>query len=185
MAVSLGDFLLSFQYEINPPGQNIYPNMSDDESLQRLIDAFWSLRLSGLDFLAGFTCDNNGNILPQASGNTPPGIVNYIPVGWFEDGTSGDIGREIVQAILLFAHLKVLIAVMENANTSTTYRAGPVESSVSKSSSVYQAALRALMSQIDIVLTRLSDLGSTNVMVLDAVIDSTCNLATGTQWWIR
>ena len=185
MAVDLGDFLLSFQYEINPPGQNLYPSMTEDESLQRLIDAFWSLRLSGLDFLASFTCDDNGLISPQTTGNTPPGLQNYIPVAWFEDGTSGDIGREIVQAILLFAHLKVLVTVMENANTSTTYRAGSVESSVSKSSSIYQAALKTVMSQIDIVLTRLSDLGSTNVMVLDAVIDNTVALCYGDTWWVR
>lgn len=183
MAVNLGDYLLSFQYEINPPGQNLYPNMTDDESLQRLIDAFWSLRLSGLDFLAGFSCDDNGNILPQST--TPAGIQNYIPTGWYEDGGSSDIGREIIQAIILFAHLKVLVAVMENANVSTTYRAGSVESSVSKSSSVYQASLKALMSQIDIVLTRLSDLGSTNVAVLDAVIDNTVSIACGETWWVR
>lgn len=185
MAVSLAVFLPSFQYEINPPGQNLYPNMSDDEALQRLIDAFWSLRLSGLDFLAGFTCDDGGTISPQNSSNVPQGFQNYIPVAWFEDGTTGDIGREIIQAVLLFAHLKVLVAVMENANTSTTYKAGPVESSVSKSSSVYQAALKAVTSQIDIVLTRLSDLGSTNVTVLDAVIDSTMAISTGDQWWTR
>lgn len=186
MTVSLSNYITNFQYEINPPGQNLYPNMSNGEALQRLIDAFWSMRLSGLDILAQWTCDSQGNITPQTN---PPNWSStggsYIPVGWYTDDASGDIGREIIQAIILFAHLKVLVAVMEKTPISTSNRAGPVESSTQYSAQVYQAALKTVMSQIDIVLTRLSDLGSTNVEVLDAVIDSTCSISYGDTWFVR
>jgi hypothetical protein len=186
MTISLSNYLTDFQYEISPPGQNLYPAMTNGEALSRLIAAFWSLRISGIDALIAFTCDSNGNISPQTSSvsNSYSGVPSYVPVSWYED-PSGDVSRAIIQAILLFAHLKVLITVMENANTSTTYRAGSVEASTQKSSTVYQAALKSVTSQLDLVLSRLSDLGATTVTSLDAVIDATVNIADGVTWWTR
>lgn len=187
--VALSDYTQSFQYEINPPGENLYPNMNQTEMVGRLIDAFWEMRMTGFDFLANWTCDQSGNISPQTNAPSASltGVTQYIPVGWYTDDNSGAIGREIVQAIILFAGYRVCLTAMMAAggSTSVTARAGSVESSVTKSPQVYQAVLKALTAKIDLVLTRLSDLGSTNVEVLDAVIDNTTNMGMGEAWWVR
>jgi hypothetical protein len=162
--IDLGAYVTSFSYEINPPGQTLI-DLSETEAVGRLSDSFWECRMAGFLPFAPYTCDDQGIISPFSE-------------------SQPDLDREMIQIIILFAGYRCLITTMQNVATSTTYKAGSVESSVSRSTSMYVAALKAVTSKIDIALTRLSDLGSTSVAVLDSVIDSTIAIAEGEAWFV-
>ena len=192
MAVNLADYVTSLQYEINPPGQNLYPSMNNTEAVGRLVDAFWELRLSGLDFLAGYDCDITGVI--TANSNVGQTVGFNIPADWFTDDGVPDLGREVVQAIVLFAGYRIALTAAQNLATSVRSQAGPVSFETQKSAQLQQQVLKNLVAKIDIVLTRLSDLGTTSVMVLDQVMEKTAAEATdywagpsdyGQAWWPR
>lgn len=185
MAISLYDYVDSLRRELNPPGAELYPNMTDDEAVGRMSDQFWHLRLSGLDFLANWTCDDFGNIIPQANAPIANLPNSMLPQGWYLDDASGNLGREIIQAIILFTAYHVCLTNLQANPTRTSYKAGPVEATTEFSATVYQAAERALHARINIVLSRLSDLGATSVTTLDAVMDATANLRTGVSYWTR
>jgi hypothetical protein len=183
--IDLSDYTASLAYEISPPGQNLYPNMSTTEAVGRMVDAFWEMRLYGLDFLSAWTCSADGLITPQT--NVPMsqyggGIV--LP-GWYEDDGSGDLGREIIQAIVLFAGYRIALTSAQNLNSMVRSQAGSVSYETQKSSQLVQSVLKALTSKIDIVLTRLSDLGSTAVAVLDSVVQREYSEVQGYSWWVE
>lgn len=181
MAVDLSNFTQSFLYEINAVGQtNLTP--TSDEIVGRLIDAFYECKLSGFLIFQGYTCDDIGLITPYKT--TPPPQYPDQSNPYNFNGL-GDLPREYVQLIVLFGGYRALITTLQNVNTQTTARAGAVETSVQKSGAMYIAALKAVTAKIDIALTRLSDLGSTSVTVLDAVIDSTSAIENDATWFVR
>jgi hypothetical protein len=182
MAVNLGDRITDLLQELNPPGQTLV-TMTDDEALSRLVYAFWDMRLAGVDFLANYTCSDGGIITP--TGGASPGTSGtYIPGYWYTD-SSGDLGREVQAAIVLFAGWRALLTQYQNLKTMTRSQAGNVSFETQQSATVLQSVLKAVTAKIDIVLTRFSDLGSTTVTVLDSVIDATINVLDGDSWWIR
>ena len=183
MAVNLSDFTQSFLYEINPPGVNNYPTMTQQEMINRLIDAFWELRLSGLDFLSGWDCSIDGVITPNGHAGSFPGFV--IPSDWFTDDGTPDLGREVITAIVLFAGYRVALTAAQNLATAVRSVAGPVSFEVEKSANLQMQILKAIVGKIDIVLTRLSDLGTTSVMVLDQVMEKTDALSQNFDFWPR
>jgi hypothetical protein len=189
--ISLYDYTQSLQYEISPPGTNAYPAMTDDEAVQRLIKAFWELRLYGLDFLQGFTCDTDGNINPQASSVTPNYGTGYgygsflIPPGWYQDDGSYDLGTEVVEAIVLFAAYQIAIINAQNLSSLVKSQAGSVSYEVQHSAQVQMTVLASLKSKTNLVLTRLSDLGTTSVMVVDQVMEKLCAEAQYNAIWVR
>ncbi len=182
MAVDLTDAIPSFLNYLNPVGQSLY-NPSTTESLQRLTDAFWTLRLSGLDFLNQWTC-SEGLITPQGNPSGPPN--RYIPPQWYTDiANSTDPGQEIVQAICLFAAYQALNAQLMNLKTQFSARAGAVAYESQQSSAMLVAVQKAFKAQIDIVLTRLSDLGFTVVGVTDSVIQMSEIISEGGMGFTR
>lgn len=171
----------SLLYEVNPPGQTLI-TMSDTEAVNRLADGFWELRLFGADFLAGFSCDDNGII--SAIANAPSSIyAQAIPVIFYSDDGSPELGREILQLIVLFAGYRIALTTFANLNTSTMAKAGAVEASSAKSATLLVTVIKALKNKIDMALTRLSDLGMTTVQVFDAVMSANDNLAAGNQFF--
>lgn len=179
MSVDLSDYTQSFLYEVNPVGQTLIAP-SSDEITNRLADSFWECRLSGFLIFQMYTCNDSGIITPQVLAQpTYPDANN--PYG---GQAPANLPREYIQLIVLMAGYRALITTMQNVATSTMSKAGSVESSVSRSTSMYIGALKAITAKIDIALTRLSDLGSTSVAVLDAVIDSTIAIADGNSWFV-
>ena len=179
MSVDLSDYTQSFLYEVNPVGQTLL-NPSSDEITARLADSFWECRLDGFLIFQLYTCDDSGIITPQTTAQ-PSFPDTYNPYGGVQ---TIDLPREYVQLIVLMAGYRALITTMQNVATSSMARAGSVETSTSRSTSMYVAALKAITAKIDIALTRLSDLGSTSVAVLDAVMDSTIAIADGNSWFV-
>ena len=180
MSVDLSNYLPSFQYQINPPGQTLI-TLTDDEAIQRLVDGFWSLRLAGVDFLSAYTCTDDGIITPQSANVA----TTYLPTAWYTDDGSTDLGREVVQAIILFAGLRCVQTQYMNLKTMVRSQAGNVSFETQQSATVLLAVLKSIIAEVDIVLTRFSDLGSTTVTVLDSVINNTINVMDGDTWWIR
>jgi hypothetical protein len=178
MAVDLSNLTGSLDLEINPPGQNLYPTMTADEKTKRLVDAFWELRMLGLDWLNSFTCDGNGLITYQA--NAPTNIFTAsVPAVFYEDQGVLELGREIQQLIVLMAGYRIALTVFANTYTSVSAKAGPVSSEQQKSAQLLQAVLKAIKGKIDAALYRLSDLGMTTVSVFDSVQNMTENMIGG------
>jgi hypothetical protein len=153
--IDLSDYTASLAYEISPPGQNLYPNMSTTEAVGRMVDAFWEMRLYGLDFLSAWTCSADGLITPQTN----------VPMSQYGGG--------------------IALTSAQNLNSMVRSQAGSVSYETQKSSQLVQSVLKALTSKIDIVLTRLSDLGSTAVAVLDSVVQREYSEVQGYSWWVE
>lgn len=179
MSVDLSDHVQSFLYEVNPVGQSLITPSADEVTL-RLADSFWECRLSGFLIFMLYTCDDSGIITPQV-GAQPMYPDQFNPYG---GSVVGDLPREYIQLIVLMAGYRALITKMQNTASSQMAKAGSVETSVSHSTSMFVGALKAITAKIDIALTRLSDLGSTSVAVLDAVMDSTIAIADGNSWFV-
>lgn len=187
MAVSLSDYIPSFLLEVNPPGQSVV-TMSNSEALQRLIDAYWELRIFGVDILGAFSCDNDGIIEPISGANGGSGLYYgfQIPSSWYTDDGTVDLGREVIQAIILCAGYRAALTSSQNLSTMVRSQAGNVSFETAKSAQMMQAVLKNLMAKLDIVLTRLSDLGTTAVSVYDSIIQKTDNINQGIdEWWVR
>lgn len=167
MAVELADLIDSLKREVNPPGTDLYPNATDDDWLGHLADAFWEARIMGFQPLIGFTVD------PDAF------TVDPITVG------QPDLTRDFQQLIVLYAGYRITLTQFQNLNARFHAKAGPVEIEVEKSANTLKAVLDAIKQRIDIVLTRLSDVGGTSVEILDAIIENTYTIATRGQWWVR
>jgi hypothetical protein len=179
ISVDLSDFTQSFLYEVNPVGQTLVAP-SSDEITNRLADSFWECRLSGFLIFQLYTCNDSGIISLQVIAQPTYPDANNPYAGQ----APANMPREYIQLIVLMAGYRALITAMQNVANSTTAKAGSVEFSTSHSTSMYIGALKALTAKIDIALTRLSDLGSTSVAVLDAVIDSTANIVDGNSWFV-
>jgi hypothetical protein len=164
MAVDLGDLVESLQREVNPPGQNLYPDATENEWIGHLADAFWEARLHGM--LQGYIVDPAFTIVPL-------------------DTSAPDMGRDWQQLIVLYAGFRITLTEFKNTQSSFHAVAGPVEIEVQKASNVLKGVLDAIKSRIDIVLRRLSDVGATSVAVFDAVIEQTYDIATREQWFVR
>lgn len=189
MAVDLADYIPSFLLEVNPPGQSVI-TMSQSEALQRLIDAYWELRIFGVDILGAFMCDNDGIIEPLSNTAVANSSGLYfgfqIPASWYTDNGGVDLGREVIQAIILTAGYRAALTTSANLATMVRSQAGNVSFETAKSATMMQAVLKNLMAKLDIVLTRLSDLGTTAVSVYDSIIQKTDNINQGIdEWWIR
>lgn len=181
MATNLANAIPSFLNYINPPGQTVY-TMTDTEALSRLTDAFWTMRMNGVDFLVGWTC-SNGIIKPQT--NPSGGAPGYIPQYWYIDQEgSVNLGQEVVQAICLYAAMIAINAIVLNTKTQFAARSGGTSYEQQQSSSMLQTVLNTIKDQVRIVLTRLSDLGFTEVGVFDAVMQETAGIDFGSTQWV-
>lgn len=199
--IDLSEYQQNYLFAISPPGQAMlasttagstgpFVNMSETEIVGRLSDAFWMMRLVGMDFLACWNCSDDGIITPRTSGNIG-NTQQRLPPSWYLDGSIDsstglpDLGRQIVQAIILYAAYKSVQTQLINIKTMVSYKAGPVSYEVQQSANVLQNLLKILTAEIDITITRLSDLGSTTVQVFDAVMEVTRNQELGSATWVR
>jgi hypothetical protein len=150
MAVDLGDLIDSLKREVSPPGTDLFPNAIDDEYLGNLSDSFWDAALDGLISTASFT-ESDGVVSP-VSPNTD------------------DLTRDYQQLIVFYAGIRILRNHMMNLDTSFHAVAGPVEFQTSKSSGLVRDILAELVRKRNIILTRLSDVGSSQSFYVDAIL---------------
>lgn len=157
MAVDLGDLVDSLKREVSPPGVEMFPDASEDDFLGNLQDAFWEARLDGM--LAGY--EERDAVV--SSGFVLVGDA-YEPLD-----ENADLGRDLQQLIVLYAGIRIIRNDLRNLNTTFRSKAGPVEFETQKSAQVLKGILDELRTRRNIVLERLSDLGSVPSYYIDSL----------------
>jgi hypothetical protein len=147
MAVDLFELVESLRREVSPPGEDLFPNATDDDFLGNLQDAFWEARLDGL--LEGYT-ESDGSVTPVDSGDD-------------------DLTRDLQQLIVFYAGFKIVRNHLRSIKTMFRAQAGPVEFETQQSANVLKDLLLELKYKRDLVLTRLSDLGVIPTAYIDAL----------------
>lgn len=166
MSVDLSDYIVALQTEVSAPGVDDFPDGTDDDFLNTLMNAFWSARLDGL--LEAFTCDENGIITP-INVQTPP-----LP----------DIGRDMIQLVILYGSFAILRNVLRGLRTMFSATAGPVKFEYQQSANLLTEIIKEMIERRNVILTRLSDLGSAPVFVIDAIMARDNSLRYGDITWV-
>lgn len=162
MAVDVFDLVESLKREVNPPGDNLFPNATDDEYAGHLSDAFWEARLDGM--LEGYT-ETDGSITP-VSGST-------------------DLTRDLQQLVVLYAGIRIVRNHLRSIKTVFRTKAGPVEFETQQAATLLREVMLELKEKKKLVLTRLSDVGSVPSYYIDAVIARDESVGMGDTWWIN
>lgn len=161
MAIDLGEFVESLKREISPPGENLFPDATDDDFLGNLQDAFWDAKLDGL--LSGYT--------------EAEGAVSAI------SGTE-NIPRELVQLVIAYAGIRIVRNQLRSLNTLFRAQAGPVEFEQQKSAQLLKGLLDELRERRILVLARLGDMGLTSSYYIDSLVARDNSFAAGDAYWV-
>lgn len=137
-SVDLEDLIPDLVVELNTPGADIYATVSTEEWVTRLRNAFWEAHLNG--FMDGWTESD--------------GVVSKL-----NDPTADAMTRDQQQLIILHAGMTIVRAELRSLNTLESYKAGPVEYEIQKSSQVLRALLQDMTDRINYLLQRLADTG--------------------------
>lgn len=148
MSVDLGNLVDAARAAVNAPGEDNFPNGTDDDYLLRLINGFWGAVLDGI--IVGYSVDDNGIVTPN-SGTT-------------------DLDREFQQVVIFYMAIDVVTNALRSINTMTHSVAGPVEFEIQKSANTLRDVLKELQNRRAIILRRLSDVGSTKSSYVDGVL---------------
>lgn len=147
MAVDLSELIDPLKREVSPPGEDQFPLATDTEYLGNLIDAFWETVLDGL--ITGYEVDDDGSVTPT-SGTT-------------------DLSRSMQQLVVFYAGVRIVRNHLRSLNVSTRSKAGPVEFEVQKSATTLRDLLKELKDRRNVLLSRLSDLGTVDDHYINAV----------------
>jgi hypothetical protein len=165
MSVDLVDYVDSLKRECSPPGTDAFPDATESDWSGQLSDGFWEARLDGL--LSTYTCDENG-IVTQVTPSSPP----------------VDLGRDMVQLVVLYASFRVLRNALRGLRTQFKAQAGPVSFEYQQSANMLVALIKDITDRRNIILARLSDLGSSPAFVIDAIIARDASLTFGESTWV-
>lgn len=165
MAVDLGDLIEVLQREVNPPGGNVFPDATEDNYLGYLQDAFWEAILDGFLVLQTWT-ESEGIITPVTEGDD-------------------DIPRDLQQLVVLYAGIRITRVQLTNLQTLFSAQAGPVKYETQQSATLLKAILDELKMRRDIILTRLSDLGTVPDYYIDALIEREYSIDYNVTHWFR
>jgi hypothetical protein len=165
MAVDLSNYVDSLKRECSPPGVDDFSAATDSDWIGNLSDAFWEARLDGL--LVGYTCDENG-LVTQVTPSSPP----------------VDLGRDMVQLVVLYASFRILRNALRGFQTQFAATAGPVKFEYAQSATLLVALMKDITDRRNIILARLSDLGTCPAFVIDAVMARDESLRLGIIDWV-
>jgi hypothetical protein len=184
MAVDLAGLVDSLKREVSAPGEDVFPDGTDDNYIGSLTDAFWEVRLYGL--LSGW--EENAAARGGPS-NFSEGIITPIGVNSTYDSPSGyspaDLSRELQQLVVLWAAWKIVLTRMSSVRSVFRAKAGAVEFETQQAATVLKTVLDALKDRIEFLLRSLSTYGSTTaVMQFDAVLERSYATALHGVWWV-
>jgi len=165
------------------PTANGFGALTDDDLVGHLADASWDCRLDGL--LQGYTCDEDGIITQISSTNAPPSNITALTSNpqlqnWSADGQ----WREMVQLIILYASFRILRNSLRNLRTAFAAAAGPVRYEYQQSAIMLTEIMKDVVNRRNVVLARLSDLGTTTVTVIDSIMARDDSLMSGATYWV-
>jgi hypothetical protein len=146
MAVELADYLDSLKREISPPGSEEFDDVSEEEFIGHLSDAFWEGYLDG--FFVDYTCDIDGTVTPVSG--------------------SIEFPRENVSVVVLYAGIRILRNKLLNTNTRFAAKAGPVEFETENSANLLTEMAKQLNSVKNrLIATKVQTIGG-DVSMIDA-----------------
>ncbi len=155
MSVDLGDYVEAMQATVT------LPDITEDQWIQKLSNAFWTARLNG--HFVGYT--------------ETDGVINTVPTG----GT--DLPREQVQLIILYAEYNAVFQQLTNLKTAFRGKAGPVEVETQRSANLLTALLKDLSTRMKDLKDTLLQAGGSATYIWDSVIEHEENLLYGDSWW--
>lgn len=161
MAIDLADLVDSIKLEVSPPGQDLFPDASDDEWAARLANAFWNARIDGM--LPGYV-ESDGLVTP-ITGDT-------------------DMPRDLQQVIVFMAAYDTVFLKLLNTQTGFRAKAGSVEYETSSSAQILRDLANSLRDRYLLLLRRLSDLGYVPTYVIDSYIAREVALSAGDGYWV-
>ncbi len=165
MSVDLGNYLDNLKREVNPPGVDLFPASGDDEWTGRLGDAFWQARIEGIQPLLAYSCDDNSLVTPLAV-STP------------------ELGRDLVQLVILYASFTVIRNSLANVQSQFKASAGNVSIDIQRSALLMRDVMADIVARKNIILTRLSDVGSVPTLVVDAITARDEAIVFGFTTWV-
>lgn len=158
MAVDLADYVNVLRREITPPGTTAFSNVTDEELIGYLTDAFWEAHLDG--FLHPYVASNFGIVTPvQPGGN--------------------DLPREQIALISLYAGIKILRNKLLGTTTRFEAKAGPVEFRTENSAAMLTEMLRQLAAVKSRIVGLNQNFGSVAVIDAFSVRDQSDNSYAG------
>lgn len=174
MATDLSTYLDNLKREVNAPGQANFPGSTDDDWLGNMVDGFWEVRLDGM--LKGYTCTEDGTVTTI---NAPP------PANPDDPSRSADgIDREMVQLVIFYAGARILRNQLRQMRTAFRAAAGPVKFEYEQSANMLTAILKDITERRNLLLLRLSDVGTVPAYVTDAVIARDESMRLMDTWWV-
>lgn len=157
MSVDLSELIPNYWAEVNAPGEDAFPDATDDDALLRLQNAFWETVLDGI--ISGYSVDDDGIVTPN-NGST-------------------DLSRELQSVIVFYAGISTVRNALRTLNVNTRSVAGPVEFEVQKSANMLRDILKELKDRRNLILTRLSDMGVVDSFYFDAMVQRTDSIDFG------
>jgi hypothetical protein len=161
-SIDLEDLVPDIKTEVNYPGSDAFPNSSDVEWKSHLRSGFWDAVMDGT--IIGYE-ESDGIVTPK-SGDTA-------------------LDREFQQLIIFYAGMRIIRNQLLQMKTMSKYKAGPVEYEVQQSAQVLKGVLDMLTERRNIILTRLSDIGSSKTTYIDMVISRDIALNDQLTYWMR
>jgi hypothetical protein len=140
-------------------GHSTADTLSTGQKLQALNNSFWDSRLQGVTALTAYT-EAEGVVITNAVGGD-------------------EISRDLLQVIVLFAAVNIILGQLRNLQTTFRTAAGPVQYETGQSATLLRDVLKATIEKRNIVLKRLSDIGQTDIAMIDLYTASTDSLAWG------
>jgi hypothetical protein len=163
MSVDLSDLVELLRAEVDAPGDNSFTDAVDADWVNQLRSGFWETVLDGI--MMGY--------------QEVDGIVTPIfPV-------IDDLSREYQQLVIFYAGVRVVRNKLRTMGTAFRAKAGPVEYETQNSAQVLKSIMDELINKRNIILRRLSDLGSSKSYYVDMVISRDESLAFGDSWFTR
>jgi hypothetical protein len=154
MAVEVVDLVPSLKREVQPPGVELYPGVSDADWVGHLTDAFGEARLDG--FLEGYT-------VVEMS----PGDAEIQPLSGPDAITLQNFRHELA-VVVLYAGIRVLRNRILNMNTGFRAKAGAVEFEQQNSATMLAEMLKQLRATKERILDSIDEGDATAVTMIDA-----------------
>lgn len=162
MAVDLSDLVELLRSEVDAPGEDSFPDAVENDWVNQLRSAFWEGVLDGV--ISGYEEDEG--IVSPTTGST-------------------DLSRDLQQLVIFYAGVRVIRNKLRTMGTAFRAKAGPVEYETQNSAQVLKSILDELVRKRNLILTRLSDMGSVDSHYIDMIIYRDEAQAYGDAWWVR
>ena len=162
MAVDLSDLIENLKREVSSPGteETSFPGATDENWLGNLQDGFWESVLDGV--ISGYT-ESDGIVSPS-SGTT-------------------DLSRDLQQLVVFYAGFKIVRNQLRSLSTLFRAKSGDNEYEKQQAATWLKALLDELTRKRNILLDRLSDIGSVDSTYIDAIVRRTQSVSDGDTYW--